>query len=151
MTDKPGHLDQRPAIEAPTGAQEETTCAYPGCTRPRAAGMAGRGSKPKYCDDTEHTAATAFRERNRQARATGRPTPDDLGRPVTMATARAAELRTAIGADLSTLLDKVARALEELRVIADPEAAEAQIEAIQADAAQQIAAAEARAVAEAGR
>src|ERR1035441_565752 len=81
------------------------TCAYPGCERPPRPGAAeGRGSKPKYCGlrgeagEYAHTAMTAFRARaalDRRA-AGGAPSPADLDRPVTMATARASELRTGL-------------------------------------------------------
>ncbi len=121
-----------------TSADPETTpeCGYPGCERPpRAAAFEGRGSKPKYCDLTDdqgrpaHTAMTAFRARaalDRRA-AGGAPSPADLDRPVTMATARASELRTGLLADAAALVAKLTAAAEQLQAAADPEAAEAQI------------------------
>jgi chromosome segregation ATPase len=126
------------------------TCAYPGCERPARPGASeGRGSKPKYCGlrgetgEYAHTAMTAFRARaalDRKA-AGGAASSTDLDRPVTMATARASELRTGMLADAERLVQKLTAAAEELRTAANPEAAEAQIEAVQADAATEVAAA----------
>src|ERR1035441_637789 len=119
------------------------TCAYPGCERPPRPGAAeGRGSKPKYCGlrgeagEYAHTAMTAFRARaalDRRA-AGGAPSPADLGRPVTMATARASELRTGLLADAAALVAKLTAAAEQLQAAADPEAAQAPPQAAPAPA-----------------
>jgi colicin import membrane protein len=136
------------AAAAPPPAASSTTCAYPGCERPprRTASGDGRGAKPKYCDLTDesgkelHTALTAFRARAKLDRsAAGGAVPDDLDRPVTMATVRASELRTGMLADAEQLVTKLSAAVEQLRAAANPEAAEAQIEAVQAEAAEQVA------------
>src|SRR5712692_8003943 len=145
-----------PTNTATTSAEPEAepeaapTCAYPGCERPpRAAAFEGRGSKPKYCDLTDdqgrpaHTAMTAFRARaaldRRAAGRTAAPDDHDLDRPVTMATARASELRAGLLSDAAALVEKLTRAAEQLQAAADPEAAEAQIEAVQAEAIAQVA------------
>src|SRR6266852_2598316 len=132
-----------PAEAAPAAP----TCAYPGCERPPRPGASeGRGSKPKYCDlrgeagEYAHTAMTAFRARQALDRkAAGAPSPADLDRPVTMATARASELRAGLLADAAALVAKLTAAAEQLQAAADPEAAEAQIEAVQAEAVAQVA------------
>src|SRR5579863_1966108 len=107
------------------------TCAYPGCERPPRPGASeGRGSKPKYCDlrgesgEYAHTAMTAFRARQALDRkaAGGAPALADLNRPVTMATARASELRAGLLADAATLVAKLTAAAEQLQAVADPEA-----------------------------
>src|SRR6266536_1540640 len=131
---------------AAEAADDAPACAYPGCERPpRPAAFEGRGSKPKYCDLADdqgrpaHTAMTAFRARAAlDRRAAGGGTagqPDDLNRPVTMAAARASELRRDLLADASRLVERLTAAAEQLQAAADPEAAEAQIEAVQAEAA----------------
>src|SRR5690349_3456022 len=67
------------------------TCRYPGCDRPAVPAEGGLPARPsEYCADPAHNRAAAWRAR-RAARATveGRPLPDDMDRPVTMARARA--------------------------------------------------------------
>ena len=71
------------------------------------------GARPKYCDLADesgkalHTAMTAFRARAALDRRAGATQPDDLGRPVTMATARAAELRTDVARNIGGLMEKM--------------------------------------------
>src|SRR4051794_29262704 len=64
--------------------QVQQECAFPGCDRP-AERAVGPGRPPKYCENREHNAQTAFRVR--QGRPAGGPSGEqpDLGRPVTMA------------------------------------------------------------------
>src|SRR5260370_42025427 len=89
---------------AAAAAPPAPTCGYPGCERPPRPGPEdGRGARPKYCDLADdssrplHTAMTAFRARAALDRAAGgRSSPADLDRPVTMATARASELRSGL-------------------------------------------------------
>src|SRR5690242_8929572 len=131
-------------------------CAYPGCENEPRAAEDGAGAKPKYCGQPDpltgkpHAAGTAFRRRQ-ELRQDGVAEAEDLGRPVTMATARAAELRKGIQADIAALTDKLAGLVEQLKRAADPERAEVQVEAVQAEARQQVDAAEARAAQEALR
>src|SRR5690349_10187822 len=137
---------------------EATTvrCAYPGCENEPRAAEDGAGAKPKYCGQPDvltgkpHGALTAFRRRQ-ELRQDGAAEPDDLGRPVTMATSRAADLRKGIQADMAALTGKLAELVKQLERAADPERAEAQVEAVQAEARQQVDAAEARAAQEALR
>ena len=65
--------------------------------------------------------------------------PDDLGRPVTMATARASELRSGIRSDIAALTGRLAELAAQLERAGDPEAAAAQVETIQAESAQDVA------------
>src|SRR5580658_1109032 len=123
-----------------------STCAYPSCDREPRATEDRAGAKPKYCGEPDpvtgkpHTALTAFRRRQELARHPGGTAePADLDRPVTMATARAAELRAAVRADIAALTGRLTELAAQLDAAADPEAAAAQIEAVQAEAAQQIA------------
>lgn len=123
------------------------TCGYPDCANQPRPARDGAGARPKYCGLPDpvtgrpHSALTAFRRRQEAERViAGTPAqPDDLGRPVTMATARAAQLRDGIRDDVQSLLDKLTGALAQLERTADPEAAEAQLETVQAEAAEQIA------------
>ena len=132
-------------------------CAYPGCENEPRADEYTVGAKPKYCGQPDaltgkpHTALTAFRRRQELRQDGGTAEADDLGRPVTMATARAAELRKGIRADMAALTGKLAELAAQLDRAADPEVAEAQVEAVQAEARQQVADAEAKVAQEAQR
>src|SRR5438552_12175649 len=135
-----------------------TVCAYPGCEREPRPGEDGAGARPKYCGQPDpvsgkpHTALTAFRRRQELARqGDGGAEAEDLGRPVTMATARAAELRTGIRNDMATLTARLTELAVQLERAADPEAAAAQVEAVQAEAAEQVADARADVAREAQR
>src|SRR6516225_172813 len=123
-------------------APEATTavrCAYPGCENEPRADEYAVGAKPKYCGQPDpvtrkpHSALTAFRRRQ-ELRGTAEP--EDLGRPVTMATARAAELRKGIRNDMAALTAKLTDLAAQLERAADPEVAAAQVEAVQAETAE---------------
>src|SRR5215469_17344740 len=93
-----------------TSEAPAVTCAYPGCGNEPRPAEEGAGARPKYCGQPDpltgkpHTALTAFRRRQELARqGSGAAEPEDLGRPVTMATARAGELRSAIRNDIAVL------------------------------------------------
>ena len=130
------------------------TCAYPGCENEPRTAEDGAGAKPKYCGQPDpltgkpHTALTAFRRRQ-ELRQDGTAEAEDLGRPVTMATARAAELQRGIQADIAGLTGKLAGLVEQLKRAGDLERAEVEVEAVQAETRQQVDAAEARAAQEA--
>src|SRR5437588_770546 len=144
-----------------TSSTPETTaavrCSYPGCENEPRADEYAVGAKPKYCGQPDpvtgkpHSALTAFRRRQELRQDGGGAEADDLGRPVTMATARAAELRKGIRADIAALTGKLAELATQLDRAADPESAEAQVETVQAEARQQVAGAEAKAAQEAQR
>ena len=132
------------------GTPAEGTCRYPGCANPaRVKDPAAPGPRPGYCEQevpedrgdgapvlARHTAMTAFR---RRAQLAGQPGPD---RPVTAAVSRAAAIRddalaamSRLGAQLSAALDQLAVLGGQLAAAGDPEAAEAQAEAVRAEAA----------------
>lgn len=123
-------------------------CAFPGCARfaAMASSAARRGAPRKYCDVVDehdrrlHTALTAFRERERLARAgAGRSRGADGDRPVEASIGRAARIQSDLRADIEQLAERLAGVLAELDRAGDIEAAEAQIEAAQAEAARQVA------------
>lgn len=137
---------QPPAI---TAGSEPGACRYPGCPNPaRESGAPGR--KPGYCEQempedrdgalvlVRHTALTAFRRRQQLA---GQPGDD---RPVTAAISRAGAIRddaltamSRLGAQLAATIDQLAVLAGQLSA-ADPEAAEAQAEAVRAETAAQL-------------
>jgi len=128
-------------------------CRYPGCASPaRGKDPAAPGPRPGYCEQevpgdrgdgvpvlVRHTAMTAFRRRQQLA---GQPGGD---RPVTAAVSRAAAIRddalaamSRLGAQLSAALDQLAVLGGQLAAAGDLEAAEAQVEAVRAEAAAQL-------------
>jgi hypothetical protein len=129
------------------------TCRYPGCAGPaRVKDPAAPGPRPGYCEQevpedrgdgtavlVRHTAMTAFRRRQQLA---GQPGGD---RPVTAAVSRAAAIRddalaamSRLGAQLPAALDQLAVLGAQLAAAGDPEAAEAQVEAVRAETAAQL-------------
>lgn len=73
---------------------EQGTCRFPGCDRAAAAGDAGTGRPPEYCEEPGHNRASAWRERQRlkdagqvDARGAG-----DESRPVEAARQKTSEL-----------------------------------------------------------
>ncbi|WP_174775496.1 hypothetical protein [Cryobacterium frigoriphilum] len=123
---------------------EQRTCRFPSCNRPAIAAEAGTGRPPEYCDDDGHNRAAAWRARRK---LTAEPTRnlDDDKRPVDAARQRASEIRGQVAGMVEHLGVQLNALVEELRTVADPDAAEAQIESVTADAAEQVAAASARA------
>src|SRR3954471_24839239 len=118
-------------------------CQFPGCSRPMAAPPPGGGRPSRYCELSEHTAQTAFRERKR---LTAFAEPDDDGeqgdgrgeRPVSLA---AASLRTVV----DTFHRDLDRALEAVDVLRGAEHLEAELASVRADAQAMVGQAEQRA------
>ncbi len=121
---------------------EERTCRYPGCRRPAMASEAGAGRPPEYCDDPAHNRASAWRARQRLSEDTTRAAET---RPVDSARQRAGEITAQVTGMMEHLGQQLTVLLQELHTVGDPEAAEAQIEAVASEAAEQVAGANARA------
>lgn len=120
---------------------EERTCRYPGCRRPAMASEGGTGRPPEYCDDPSHNRAAAWRARQKASGG------GDLveSRPVDAARQRASEISGQVTGMIEHLGQQLTALLGELRTVSDPEAAEAQIESVASEAAEQVAGANARA------
>ena len=130
----------------PAPQTEQRTCHYPGCDRPVAPADAVTGRPPEYCDDPEHSRASAWRARKREeAQPAGRKAIASEARPVDAARTRASEITGQVTGMVEHLTLQLGALLGELRTTGDPDAAEAQIESVTADAAERVAAAEARA------
>lgn len=119
---------------------ETRTCRFPGCQRPASLGD-GTGRPPEYCDDPAHTRAAAWRARQRVQDG---PRPVE-SRPVDAARQRASVITGQVSGMIEHLGQQMAVLLEELRTVGDPEAVEAQLEAVTSEAAEQVVAANARA------
>lgn len=122
---------------------EERTCRYPECDRPAEAADPGAGRPPEYCDDPGHTRASAWRARQRQ-RQEGAPGQEEP-RPVDAARQRAGQIAAQVSGMTEHLVVQLGSLLEQLRTVGDPDAAQAQMESVASEAAEQVAAANARA------
>jgi colicin import membrane protein len=130
---------------------QPVTCAFPtGCSQPpEPKDPSKTGPAPIYCVDPEHNPLTAYRaKRKMKAAAKGGSQNSHLAvvedlvdsdTPVTDAVKSAADLRTELVEAAALLQEGLPRYIEELRVITDPEAAEAQIMAINSDAETRVA------------
>ena len=115
----------------------DAACKYPGCTRLPEPASGKPGRPPEYCDDPEHNAVAAWRERKRlEAEAGGPAVPAlaETGQPVTMARATAVELVREVRALADREQALVGRLIEAAAIIGDPGAFEAEGEAVRAAA-----------------
>jgi colicin import membrane protein len=139
-----GKMSSDGAPEEENMETEQVTCKYPGCEQaPARAG--GTGRPPEYCENPEHTALKAWRERQRLAAEAGGVTLNDAEteQPVTMARASATEMlreMRALADRMAGLSDRVRQAAD---TVGDPTAAEAEMEALRTAAQERAAAAEA--------
>ena len=123
----------------------QRTCRFPGCSRPVAPSDGSTGRPPEYCDDATHTRAAAWRARQRLGQETAGRGIEVEERPVDAARQRASEIRGQVAGMGEHLVQQFQALVEELRTVADPDAAEAQLESMSSDAAERVAAASARA------
>lgn len=118
-------------------------CRYPGCDRPAEPGEPGVGRPPEYCDNPDHTRAAAWRARQR---VTAGASAAEEARPMDAARQRAGLITAQVTGMAEHLVSQMHELLGELRTLADPGAAEAQLEAAASEAAEQVAAANGRAI-----
>ncbi|WP_104131608.1 hypothetical protein [Cryobacterium sp. M91] len=123
-----------------TGAR---TCGFPGCDEPVDA-TPGVGRPAGYCTNPAHNRAAAWRARRAESGRVERTVEDDK-LPVDAARQRASVLRAQVAGMVEHLQQQLVSLVDEIRTVADPDAAEAQIEAVTSDAAEQVASAAARA------
>lgn len=127
----------------PTGVDErghERHCGR--ATVPAGGDPQGRGRPSSYCDDPAHNAAAAWRARQRLKAETGSggaAVGEDFDRPVTMARETASVLLEQARRLVGEQHDKFERLAEQLAVLADPDAAAAQLDAVTADSEQRLA------------
>lgn len=122
---------------------QSDACAFPGCEEP-AERSAGPGRPRKFCARPDHNAQTSYREKEKKQSGIGQAeSPADMGRPVTMARAQANLTRSRLVELLEQLPGLLDRLAEVETVAKDPDAVDAQIEAVTTDAEQRISTAEA--------
>ncbi|MFI5990225.1 hypothetical protein ACIBAC_00025 [Streptomyces sp. NPDC051362] len=145
-----------PSADAPAGEHaENVTCKFPtGCGNPREpkADPSAPGPASEYCARPDHNPGTAWRAKralqNKAKRGAGGAAAveePETDKPVTDAAAEAVNVRELV----ITTVDELRHALERyvglLQTASDPEAAEAQVLAVESEANTRIASAEARA------
>lgn len=118
---------------------DQRVCRFPGCERPTVPSD-GVGRPAEYCDDPLHTRAAAWRERQKLSQ--GLPVE---ARPVDAARQRASMITGQVTGMIEHLGQQLGVLVAELRTVGDPEAVEAQLEAVSSEAAEQVAGANARA------
>lgn len=127
-------------------AVETRVCRFPDCNHSVAAPQGGTGRPPEYCDDDAHTPAAAWRARQRARRViAGLQAVADEDAPVTAALRVRGEAAMGIAVDVASLTALLDRIAEAQATLADPEAAAAQMDAVEVAAAERVAAAAARA------
>jgi len=118
------------------------TCRYPGCGQ-SAAPAAGTGGPPEYCAGRGHTRVSAWRERRRltveQAGTVISPAED--GSPLTTAKMTGAELLRSLRTEADRITALGAALRDRIDTLTDPTAAEAEVEAVRAEAGQRAQAA----------
>jgi colicin import membrane protein len=124
---------------------QQTTCRYPGCPRPAAERAGTVGSMPGYCYEADapglpvHKPDTAYRARQREAaERAGRPA-EISDRPVSSARLSAASVRDEVVSALDAAMVRAGHLIEELRTVADPEAAAVEMATASADAERRVA------------
>ncbi|MDT0276045.1 coiled-coil domain-containing protein [Blastococcus goldschmidtiae] len=120
-------------------------CRFPSCRRPAADSQSGAGRPPEYCDDSAHNRTAAWHARRRLRTEQAGHAAGIEQRPIDAARQRASELHGQVAGMIEHLDQQLQGLLEELRTVADPEAAELQIEAVTSEAAEQVATAASRA------
>ncbi|MFF2751127.1 hypothetical protein ACFVVA_37025 [Kitasatospora sp. NPDC058048] len=143
-------MTQLSDLQALLAPKPPGVCRYPDCSLPTASGDGAGGRPPGFCDDPEHSKASAHRRRTEIKKliaglAAEAPVPDDPERPVEMGEIRGRDLLREAGRLLvqqqrtSTEQATVYAALiEQLQTISDPEAAAAQIQTERAEHAAEL-------------
>ena len=124
---------------------ERRICRFPACRRTAADSQSGTGRPPEYCDDSAHNRTAAWHARRRLRTEQSGHAAGMEQRPIDAARQRASELHGQVAGMIEHLNQQLKVLLEELRTVADPEAAELQIDAVTSEAAEQVATAAAHA------
>ncbi|MBA2694311.1 MAG: hypothetical protein H0U62_00325 [Actinobacteria bacterium] len=133
--------------ESAAQSSKTRTCRFPGCTRHPEQGEPGVGRPPEYCADPAHTRASAWRARRQLAdqESQQQAGAGEEERPVDAARERASAIRAQVEGMIDVLNGQLVALVGELRTTGDPDAAAAQIEVMTAQAAEEVATANARA------
>ncbi|MEV6456587.1 MULTISPECIES: hypothetical protein [Streptomyces] len=127
-----------PTTEAPT--EDTPQCAFPECTAtPVPKDPAARGRAPKYCPDPDHNAMSAYRAKRGNTSSTKALAEEPSDRVVTDAARTAGIVQGTVLEKVSELQKELARYVDLLQTVTDPEAAEAEVAAVAATADSQVA------------
>jgi hypothetical protein len=126
---------------AETTVEEAPRCAFPECTaRPVPKDPNAPGRAPKYCSDPDHNAMSAYRAKRGKTSATkAAPVEEPSDRVVTDAARTAGIVQGTVLQKVDELQAELARYVDLLQTINDPDAAEAEVASVAAAADSQVA------------
>ncbi|MFJ2561250.1 MULTISPECIES: hypothetical protein [unclassified Streptomyces] len=135
MTEQPTEQTAEATVE------EAPRCAFPECTaRPVPKDPNAPGRAPKYCSDPDHNAMSAYRAKRGKASATkAAPVEEPSDRVVTDSARTAGIVQGIVLQKVDELRAELARYIELLTTITDPDAAEAEVASVAAAADSQVA------------
>ncbi|MEU6055941.1 hypothetical protein ABZ829_36620, partial [Streptomyces xanthochromogenes] len=132
--------EQQAEQAAPEKPADE--CAFPDCHRTRVPkDPTVRGARPRYCDDPEHNAASAWKAKHRgpSAGPSAQAVEEDLDRPVSGAAKTRLHVGESVLDAVKTLGAELPRYLQLMEQMNDPEAVEAEVASAAARADHEIA------------
>lgn len=134
MSEQTEQTDEAPA------AEEAPQCAFPGCTVPPVPkDPTAPGRAPKYCSDPEHNAMSSFRAKRGKSGGAKPTAEEPSDRVVTDAARTAGIVQGTVLQKVDELRTELARYVDLLQTVTDPEAAEAEVAAVAATADSQVA------------
>ena len=134
QTEQTEQTDEAPA------AEEAPQCAFPGCTVPPVPkDPTAPGRAPKYCSDPEHNAMSSFRAKRGKSGGAKPTAEEPSDRVVTDAARTAGIVQGTVLQKVDELRTELARYVDLLQTVTDPEAAEAEVAAVAATADSQVA------------
>ncbi|MFM9625089.1 hypothetical protein ACKI14_45115 [Streptomyces turgidiscabies] len=127
--------EQQTEQTAEATVEEAPQCAFPDCTaRPVPKDPTKPGRAPKYCSDPEHNAMTAYKAKHGKPGTRKATVEEPSDRVVTDASRTAGIVQDIVLQKVDELQVELARYVEALQVINDPDAVEAEVASVAAAA-----------------